>query len=132
MKFAPKNKYIAVAFLALALVAAPASAIAHHSFAQYDASQSITIEATVVEFGWVSPHAWATVTVDDENGNPVEWTLELESLGQIYRRGWRPDTLKPGDIVSFDIAPLKSGEPGGGVRTATLADGTTLFSRNLE
>lgn len=119
----------ALGFAALAVL--PATAFAHHSFAQYDASKSRTIEGTIVEYHWVSPHSWIILAVEDENGETVDWTLELESVGNIYRRGWRPDTFKYGDHAVFDVAPMRNGMPGGGVRTVTLDDGTTLVSRDL-
>ena len=129
----PTKSAFSFAAISLAsLSVAAGSAFAHHSFAQYDAGRSVTIEGTIVEYNWVSPHSWIVLAVQDESGESVEWTLELESVGNIYRRGWRPDTIKPGDHASFDIAPMRNGMPGGGVRTGTLDDGTTLFSRNLD
>jgi hypothetical protein len=44
----------------------------------------------------------------------------------LGRRGWSKNTFKPGDRVKMVIAPLKSGEPGGTLLRATLADGTEM------
>ena len=50
---------------------------------------------------------------------------EPELLG---RRGWTKHTINPGDHVKVVFAPLKSGEPGGTLMRATLADGTEMVN----
>jgi hypothetical protein len=41
-----------------ALVASSGAALAHHSFAMFDADQRMTVSGTVKEFQWTNPHAW--------------------------------------------------------------------------
>ena len=50
------------AFVGLAL-AAPASA--HHSFAMFDQSKTLTYRGTVKEFEWGNPRVWVRVTMTD-------------------------------------------------------------------
>ena len=49
-----KRKSIAIA--AGLLVASMALAMAHHSFAMFDNSKTVTLTGTVKEFEWVNPH----------------------------------------------------------------------------
>jgi hypothetical protein len=61
--------------------------------------------------------------VADEKGTRV---IEYEghSRNNVYRRGWRPEMVHPGDTIGIDIAPMRTGEDGGYVKTFVLKDGT--------
>ena len=50
-----------VSLAAVAAAAFAASALAHHSFAMFDAEKTITLQGTVKEFEWVNPHSWLRV-----------------------------------------------------------------------
>ena len=108
----------------VAICAIPA--VAHHSFAMFDASKTITLEGTVKEFHWTNPHSWIFVNVTDAEGHVVEWPIELGSPGGLARQGWVPKTLIPGMNVKVMIRPLKDGKPGGQFLTVTLPDGKQL------
>ena len=56
--------------LALVLVLASRALISgHHSCAaHYFEEQSVTVQGTLVEFEYRSPHAWVHMTVADERG----------------------------------------------------------------
>ena len=51
---------LAFAGIAAAIYAIPA--VAHHSFAMFDANQVTNLEGTVKEFQWTNPHAWIMLT----------------------------------------------------------------------
>ena len=73
-------KVVSLTAVAVATLTAPA--IAHHSFAMFDAEQTITYQGTVKEFEWRNPHSWLRVMVnDEETGKPVPWALELSAAG---------------------------------------------------
>ncbi len=114
-----------LAAIAAASVAAPA--FAHHSFAMFDSDKMVTMKGTVKEFEWVNPHSWLRVVVQDQtSGKQMNWALELGPPQQQIRRGWKPDSLKPGDPVTVNIHPLRDGSRGGQLVSATLPDGRTL------
>jgi hypothetical protein len=116
-------KSAALAGIAIAMFAIPA--VAHHSFAMFDATQTTTLEGTVKEFQWTNPHAWIMLTVQKE-GQPQEWAIEMNGPGGLARQGWRPKTLTPGMPVKMSIHPLKDGTNGGQFLEITLPDGTQL------
>ena len=67
-----------VSLTAVAVAAFTASALAHHSFAMFDAEKDVTLQGTVKEFEWVNPHAWLRLMVNDEKtGAPALWALEV-------------------------------------------------------
>ena len=116
-------KSTALAGIAVALFASPA--LAHHSFAMFDADTKVTIEGTVKEFQWTNPHAWIMLTVM-KDGQPQEWAIEMNGPGGLARQGWRPKTLTPGMPVKLMIHPLKDGTNGGQFMEVTLPDGNVL------
>ena len=56
-----------------AFAAAGGAALAHHSFAMFDAEHPIEISGTVKEFRFVSPHTVLVVEVKGENGSVKDW-----------------------------------------------------------
>jgi hypothetical protein len=112
---------------AVAAFALAAPAFAHHSFAMFDAAKTVTITGTVKEFEWTNPHAWLRVMVQDQTaGKPLQWALEMGSPGQQAGRGWKPDSVKPGDKVTITLHPLKDGSRGGQLLSAVLPSGQQL------
>ena len=114
---------------AIAAIAAPA--LAHHSFAMFDAERTVTVQGTVKEFEWVNPHAWLRVMVNDEKtGKPALWALELSSPSRLVTMGMRADSVKPGDAVSVTFHPLRNGSRGGQFLQAVLPDGKKIIRAN--
>ncbi|HEY3641961.1 MAG TPA: DUF6152 family protein [Xanthobacteraceae bacterium] len=99
-------------------------ALAHHSFAMFDADQRTTLSGTVKEFQWVNPHAWIFVMVPNHDGGLEQWAVEMGGPGQIARQGWTAKTLTPGMDVKLTIHPLRDGTNGGQFVGLTLPDGT--------
>src|SRR5215471_6044618 len=105
-------------------IAAPA--LAHHSFAMFDSDKTVMLSGTVKEFEWTNPHSWIRINVADANGTERQWAIEMNSPAQNAQRGWKSDTLKPGDKIGLTIHPLKDGSRGGQFMSAQLPDGKTL------
>jgi methionine-rich copper-binding protein CopC len=94
---------LAVLLAGVVLLVVSPPAFAHHSFAAtYFEDQRATIEGTLVEFGYRSPHSFVTVDVTDpKTEQAVRWTIEWGSAQRLGRAGVNPDTLKPGDHVTI-------------------------------
>ena len=103
-----------------------APAAAHHSFAMFDNTRSITLRGTVAKFQWTNPHAYIQLVSKDASGKEVEWSMEMGAPMYLYARGWRPGSLKAGMDISVTLNPLRNGKPGGVVRDVTTADGTPI------
>ena len=110
----------------MVLVAFAMPAVAHHSFAMFDANKRIAIEGSVKEFHWTNPHSWIFVMVPNANGQPEEWAIELGSPSGLIRQGWQPKTLTAGMKVKVLLRPLKDGKVGGQFLSVTLPDGKVL------
>jgi hypothetical protein len=121
-------KLLALA-VAATLLLTVVSAFAHHSFAaEYDAKKAITLTGTVTKVEWMNPHIFFYVDVKDSDGKVTNWRGEGGNLSGLMRRGWRKDSLKIGDIVTFEGSLAKNGQPLVSARTVTLADGKKLFA----
>ena len=121
----------AVAVAAFTTLAFTTPALAHHSFAMFDAEQTVTLQGTVKEFEWTNPHAWLRVIVKDKNtGQPVLWALELSSPSRLVTMGMRADSVRAGDAVSVTFHPMKDGTRGGQFIQAVLPGGKQVIRAN--
>ena len=103
-----------------------AAASAHHSFAMFDSSKSVTLTGTVTVFEWTNPHAYIEIDVPEEKGGVKHWSIEMGSPSILMQSGWKFKDLKHGDKITVRINPLRSGQQGGLLVQATLPDGRTL------
>ena len=110
-----------------ALLTCPA--LAHHSTAMFDDENPIELTGTVVEWQFENPHVFIVLEVDQEEGESTVWSLEGGSPNLIYRQGWKPDTLRPGDRITVTVHPLQSGAPGGNYRNIRWEDGEPIDPR---
>jgi hypothetical protein len=117
--------------MSAAMVSAGSPAGAHHSFAMYEPTKTLTLKGTVKSFQWTNPHVVVWVLVQPEGGGAVEeWSLETTSPGVLTRNGWTRQSLKAGDRVSVTFSPLRDGSRGGGLNSVTLLDtGQTLIPK---
>jgi hypothetical protein len=120
-------RFLAVVF-ALLLVST-SIAIAHHSTAIYDSDNPIELAGTVVEWQFINPHCIIALEVTDASGASTIWSLEGSNTAGLFRRGWTPETLKPGDKIIASVRPLRSGAPGGNYGDVRWADGTPIDPR---
>lgn len=110
----------------LTLLLTSSAAVAHHSFAMFDQSKSVTLTGTVKEFQFTSPHAWIQLLVPGDQGEPEEWGVEMGAAGGLLRGGWTKKTLQPGDKISVVVNPLRDGSHGGSFKSATREDGSRV------
>ena len=121
---------LGLAGIAATMCAIPA--LAHHSFAMFDAAQQVTVAGTVKEFQWTNPHAWIVLMVSNKDGQADPWSIEMGAPPGLARQGWVPKTLKPGMDISVTIHPLKDGAHGGQFLAVKLPDGTQLGDPNAK
>jgi len=123
-----KLKALGPAGIAVAMTAIPA--LAHHSFAMFDAQKTVALDGTVKEFQWTNPHSWILLMVNNAQGDELQWAIEMGGPAGLVRQGWKPKTLTPGMKVKVVIHPLRDGGPGGQFMAVTLPDGTQMGNPN--
>jgi hypothetical protein len=116
-----------LAVLPIAAAALATPALAHHSFAMFDNTRSITLHGKVAVYQWTNPHAYLEVDADQPGGATRHYTLEMTSINMMSRGGWTSRTVKPGDEVTVIVAPLRDGRPGGLVLELILPSGRHML-----
>lgn len=97
---------------------------AHHSFAaEFDDKRPVSLNGKVVKFEFMNPHSWIHVDVTDANGKVTRWAVETGSTNALFRRGWRKDSLRPGDAVSIEAYQAKDGSNTANANSVKLPDG---------
>jgi hypothetical protein len=111
---------------ALALGAALTLPVAaHHSVVQYDLSAAArkTVTGTVKKFEWQNPHSWIWMQVAQGGAAAVAWGMELSSPGALRRSGFAWDSVKVGEKITVEYAPIKDGRNAGLLVKLTYEDG---------
>ena len=99
---------------------------AHHSSAMFDKSQLREVKATIKEFQWTNPHIWIQVLIENEDGESEEWSIEGGGPNSLFRKGWRPNSFKPGAVVEFKLNPMLDGSHAAFFIGARFSNGDTL------
>ena len=88
------------AVVVVGLVVAGFPAEAHHSSAPfYDDTQEVDVVGTVTSFNFRNPHSFLYIEAENDDGEMVEWEVELGGAVSMSRRGWSPETIEAGDPI---------------------------------
>ena len=88
------------AVVVVGLVVRGFPAEAHHSSAPfYDDAQEVEVVGTVLRFNFRNPHSFLYIQGENDDGEMVEWEVELGGAVSMSRRGWSPETIKAGDPI---------------------------------
>lgn len=105
------------------------AAWAHHSrHATFDPDDRVTLKGTVTNLEWRNPHIWVFFDVEGEAGARTSWACEGAAPNALFRRGWRPDSLKPGETITVDGERARNGTANCNMRSVTLTDGRVVFA----
>ena len=108
-------------------------ALAHHSFVAFDEESEITVTGTVTDFRFVNPHTYFFVDVINDAGETINFKVEGETRNDLYRNGWRDDSLRVGDVLSVTVNPARDANRRyGRLLSLVKADGTFLDIPNEE
>ena len=98
----------------------------------YDPAKKMTLKGTVTKVVWINPHIAIYLDAPDPNqgGKVVNWELgDGQAPNGLYRKGWRKDDLKPGDVVTVEGCTLArdgTNKVGGGI--IIMANGEKVFT----
>ena len=119
--------------MGLGLLACASQLLAHHSFqAVYEMNAPITVEGTVTKLEWMNPHIYYYVDVEQDDGTVVNYRIEGGTPNSLYRRGWRKDDMKLGDVITVRAFRARNGTNNLAGRLVTLADGRRVFAGSTD
>ena len=104
-----KTMLRAMLLIAASLLAGSSSMIAHHSGQNFDEKNLVVLTGTVTEFKMMNPHVHFLINVKTADGRIEKWLAESDSPQNLYNRGWKRDTLKPGDQIKITGALARDG-----------------------
>ena len=120
---------LTLAGIALAILVAGGSALAHHAFsAEFDATKPVALRGTITKMEWINPHAWLHIDVTRDDGTVESWMIEAGPPGALVRRGWHRDSVTPGIEVLVEGYQAIDGAFRANGRDVTFPDGTRLFA----
>src|SRR6478609_11588461 len=108
---------MAVALAALAIVFETIVS-AHHSFAMYDQTKTVTLTGVVKQFVAQANHAelhFVLIAPDrkglakGEDGKYVEWGVEMAGAAAVAQQGITAATFGAGTVFSVKLNPLRDG-----------------------
>ena len=129
----PPVRRLFLPLLAAAVVAVlllPLSASSHHSFtAEFTAEKTASLKGVVTQVWFRNPHVRYLFTVSNEDGEQETWDARGSPVVWLARKGWKKDTIKVGDTVTFYGFLGRDGRKMLSIMTITLEDGTELVDR---
>lgn len=93
-----------VPLAAIAALAIPATALAHHGWSSYDAEKVIKLTAPLSEVSWGNPHGAAKVRYQGK-----VWDVVLAPTARMESRGLTKAMLTSGKPVTLEGYPRKDG-----------------------
>ncbi len=121
-----KVKFSTVLTLAVGFLIVSGPLFAHHGNAATFESKTITAKGTVVEWVWSNPHCLLRLDEKADNDEARHWVVETQAPANMIDAGWAKNSFKPGDEVTIDIRPAKSGKSVGILTKVVFADGRVL------
>jgi hypothetical protein len=114
-------------FIFMSLAIAGGGVYAHHSFAVFfDEGKTVSVTGAVTEFQFKNPHGVIKLIEEDKTGATKDWKVESNSPSILKRRGWKADSLKPGEIITVEGWPARDGSRYLRMRAVTRANGEVI------
>lgn len=101
---------------------------AHHSTAIYDSEHPVELAGKVVEWKFTNPHCIIVMDIVAADGSVQRWNVEGGNTSGLFRNGWTPETLKPGDEIIVTVRPLRSGAFGGNYSNPRRSNGEPVIA----
>ena len=118
-----ENRFIAFFLVAVGFLTLSVPMATHHGTASIEAGKVVTVKGNVTEWFWANPHCLLKFDEKVEDGQVRHWVGETQAPANMIDAGWSSSAFKPGDQVTVDIRPAKSGNFAGAIARVVLADG---------
>ena len=111
----------------LAVLLAAGPALAHHSLADFDPHDPVTVRGTVTSIRFRNPHSVIFLDTRDASGKPVKWMFEVYDVANLFHNGVKRGVIKAGDEVTIKAFRARDGSKHeGAAHEVILASGRSL------
>jgi hypothetical protein len=71
------------------------TAVAHHSYGEYDRDSPVALEGTIKSVLWGNPHVVITLQTENQGEYSIEWM----AIFQLSRQGITANPFRPGEHI---------------------------------
>ncbi len=115
VKMQSMRRAAVIASVAAGVAAVPA--LAHHSFAMYDQTKTLTLTGVATQFIAQANHAELHFyvidsggkLVKDKDGKNVDYGVEMAGAAAMAQQGVTAESFRPGTIFSIKVNPMRDG-----------------------
>lgn len=108
------------------LAATALPALAHHGIANFDHNQDLALDGRILRVEFLNPHSWLYLSVEDGNGQRVEWRCEMRGATVLRRSGWTEDMFVSDEPIAITGSPDRRDPATCYLGTAVFADGSSV------
>ena len=123
-----RRNLLTVFLLGAGLLLATGAVFAHHSqSAEFDRDKPVEFTGVVKAVEWTSPHGFTQVETKTPDGKTVVYRVEFMAANQLFRAGWRKDSVKIGTVVKVKGSLSRTAGSMNVSGELTLPDGKVAF-----
>lgn len=122
-----RRRGAALLIATMLLWAAAPAALAHHSYAAFDETKTVTLHGTVKKWDWRNPHAFLVIVARMPDGSVQEWSLETLTIALLTRVGLTKDSMATGDEVMVVFHPHMTEKQFGALIEVDLPNGKSVL-----
>ena len=127
------HKYLQQTLAAILGLSLAIVAHAHHSHSNIDRNNIKQHTGVVSDYSWSMPHVYLKVMAPNQEGDVVEYSIELLHPPGMQRMGWEKSSFKPGDRITWSGASDRNpNRYYSGLEWAERGDGVRFNTENQE
>src|SRR6187200_1492698 len=99
------HKIVQSTILAAALAGLAGTALAHHSFGEFEMNKPLNMSGTLTKMNLINPHSYMEIDVVGADGKKSHMRCEMRAATLLKRSGWTTDMFKAGQHVDIEGHP---------------------------
>ncbi len=125
------KKSIRSTIFAAALAGFAASALAHHSFGEFQMNIPLNVSGTMTEMHFINPHSYMEIDAVDAQGQKLHLRCEMRAATLLTRSGWSKEMFKVGQHVTIEGHPHRTDPHACYIENFKLGD-APMVNRNAQ
>jgi hypothetical protein len=93
---------------AAAMAGFATSALAHHSFGEFQMNLPLSLSGTMTKMNFINPHSYMEIDAVDASGKKTHMRCEMRAATLLKRSGWSSEMFKAGSHVEIEGHPHRT------------------------